>query len=238
MLSLSQTLTRDLSSSRAESLLGCKEASRGHLSRRPEPRPPSFADEMTADSWKRTEESHTPSHSHHSIPTSTNAHSSQHRLCTEHNEIITELQADLLQKSHEIERLRSALNIAACQRSDLLKESELLRHTVSELKSLHRREIAELKAQLASECAHRAAADRQLAESYVAERPVELRTQVERLASKLQALEDRHREQETASEGMKERVVRLAAQRSKMKENYSPQLTERSSKSPHVHRRG
>lgn len=236
MLNLSQTLTRDLSTSRAESLLGCKEASRGHFSRRPEPRPPSFADEMTANSWKRTEES--PLRSHHSIPTPTNAHSSiQHHFCAEHNEIISELQADLLQKSHEIDRLRSALNIAACQRSDLLKESELLRHTVSELKSLHRREIAELKAQLASECAFRAAADRQLAESYVAERPVELRTQVERLACKLQALEDRHKEQEVASEGMKERVVRLAAQRSKMKENYSPQLTERSRRSPHVHRR-
>ncbi len=234
MLNLSQTLTRDLSTSRAESLLGCKEAS--HFSRRAEPRPPSFADEMTANSWKRTEES--PPRSHHSIPTPTNAHSSsQHRLCAEHNEIISELQADLLQKSHEIDRLRSALNIAACQRSDLLKESELLRHTVSELKSLHRREITELKAQLASECAFRAAADRQLAESYVAERPAELRTQVERLACKLQALEDRHKEQEAASEGMKERVVRLAAQRSKLKENYSPQLTERSRRSPHVHRR-
>lgn len=192
---------------------------------------------MTADSWKRTEESPTPSYSHRSIPTPTNTHSSQHRLCAEHNDIISELQADLLRKSHEIDRLRSALNIAACQRSDLLKESELLRHTVSELKSLHRREIAELKAQLASECAYRAAADRQLAESYVAERPAELKTQVERLASKLQALEDRHREQEAANEGMKERVVRLATQRHKMKENYSPQLTERSTRSPHVHRR-
>lgn len=201
-LSLSHSLTRDLSL--------CHSRREGK-----QPRPPSFADEMTAPTLD-----HSDTHS-----------SRQQRLCVVHEETISELQSDLLQKSHEIDRLRSALNIAACQRSDLLKESELLRHTVTELKSLHRREVAELKAQLANECALRAATDRQLAEAYFTERPPDLRTQVERLACKLQTLEDR---QTAVSEGVKSRVVHL---RSKMKENYSPQSTERSRKSPHVHRR-
>jgi len=181
-----------------------------------QPRPPSFADEMTAP---------TPDYS--------DRYSRQQPLCAAHEETISELQSDLLQKSHEIDRLRSALHIAACQRSDLLQESHLLRQTVTELKSLHRREIAELKAQLANECAFRAAADHQLAEAYFTERPPDLRTQVERLACKLQTLEDRHKEETAGSEGGKRRVV----QRSKLKENYSPQSTERSRKSPHAHRR-
>lgn len=208
-LSLSHSVTRDLSPCHL---------SRGAKAEGKQPRPPSFADETTAPSLD-----HSDTHS-----------SRQQRLCVVQEETISELQSDLLHKSHEIDRLRSALNIAAHQRSDLLKESELLRHTVAELKSLHRREVAELKAQLANECALRAAADRQLAEAYFTERPPDLRTQVERLACKLQTLEDRHKEQTTVNEGVK---ARLTSQRSKMKENYSPQSTERSRKSPHVHRR-
>ena len=220
VLNLSQTLTRELSSSREDS-------TRRDRGRATTPRPPSFADEMTASTSKPS----LPTESRVSLRRDLSAN----RLYPDLEETISELRSDLLQKSNEITRLRSALHTAANQRADLLKESELLRHTVSELKAVHRREVAELKAQLASECARRAAADRQLAEAYVGERPLELRAQVERLAVKMQLLEEKQRLQ---SAHITE--PRLSSEpKSRAKENYSPLWTDRprGSKSPHPHRR-
>jgi DNA repair exonuclease SbcCD ATPase subunit len=128
---------------------------------------------------------------------------------------VRRLKLDLEQSKEENGQLERAIKTADNQRAELLKECELLRQTLSDLKKLHLRELEDMEKRLDEAIRDKAIAERGLSEALdtrkVAIRSQQdgLQTQVQLLEAKLRDLEGKYTQQMRVNEDLQGQVQAL-----------------------------
>jgi len=130
---------------------------------------------------------------------------------------IRRLKLDLERHKDDILQLERSIRTADEQRSELLKECELLRQTLADLKKLHLRELEEMGKRLDEALRDKNSADRSLLEVRE-ERKVtnrreqdNLQSQVQQLESKLRDWEQKYSQQVTLNQDLQGQVQSLQA---------------------------
>lgn len=128
---------------------------------------------------------------------------------------IRRLKLDLEQRKEENVQLERAIKTADNQRAELLKECELLRLTLADLKKLHMRELEDMEKRLDEAIRDKAIAERSLSEALdtrkvaIRSQQDNLQTQVELLETKLRDLEGKYTQQTRVNEDLQGQVQAL-----------------------------
>lgn len=128
---------------------------------------------------------------------------------------VRRLKLDLEQHKEENAQLQRAIKTADEQRAELLKECELLRQTLADLKKLHLRELEDMEKRLDDVIRDKALAERNLADileqrkASIRSEQDGLQTQVQQLEAKLRDLELKYSHQMAVNQDLQGQVQSL-----------------------------